>query len=365
MKLGYFTMPMHPPGRDYTQTLKEDREAILLADRLGYREAYIGEHVSDRCETIPSCLSFIASLAHDARNIRLGSGTINLPNRHPAEVAAHVAMIDHMLEGRFIMGIGPGGLRSDMEVMGNLDADRNAMFVESIDQILALWAGEPPYDIKGRFWSISTRRTLMADTGQGVFLKPFQQPHPPIVVTAITPGSVGLTAACARGWEPISANFLQSNLVSTHWPCIAAGFERGGRGADPAKWRVAKSIFVADDDRTAERYVREARDAYHFYYWNLLAKRKSGGNLASFKREPGMPDDAVTVDYLLDTMVIRGGVNRVVDAILQFRNETGSFGTLLYCGHDWADPALARRSMTLMAEEVMPRVNRALGESAA
>src|SRR5436305_6572282 len=83
-----------------------------------------------------------------------------------------VAMIDHMLEGRFIFGIGPGGLRSDMEVMGNLDADRGAMFVESIDQILALWAGEPPYDIEGKFWRISTRRTLMAAAGQGVFLKP-------------------------------------------------------------------------------------------------------------------------------------------------------------------------------------------------
>ncbi|MGZ5175860.1 MAG: LLM class flavin-dependent oxidoreductase, partial [Burkholderiales bacterium] len=94
MKLGYFTMPIHPATRNYTQTLKEDRQAILLADRLGYAEAFIGEHVTDICETIPSCLSFIASLAHDTRRIRLGSGTLNLPNSHPAQVAAHVSMID-------------------------------------------------------------------------------------------------------------------------------------------------------------------------------------------------------------------------------------------------------------------------------
>ncbi len=353
MKLGYFTMPMHPPERDYTRTLKEDREAILLADRLGYVEAYIGEHISDRCETIPSCLSFIASLAHDTRSIRLGSGTVNLPNRHPAEVAAHVAMIDHMLEGRFLFGIGPGGLRSDMEVMGNLDADRTAMFVESIDQILAVWAGEPPYDLEGKFWKISTRRTLIAETGQGVFLKPFQQPHPPIVVTAITPGSKGLAAATARGWWPISANFLQANLLHTHREAV-------GNTSD---WRVARSIFVADDDATAERYVSEAKDAYRFYYWNLLTKRRSGGNVASFKHDPAMRDDAVTVDYLLDTMVIRGGVGRVVEEILKLREQAGPFGTLLYCGHDWADERLSRRSMELMAQEVMPRVNRALRES--
>ena len=85
MKLGYFTMPIHPSSRNYTQTLKEDREAILMADRLGYIEAFIGEHITDVCETIPSPLSFIASVAHDTTQIRLGPGTLNLPNSHPAE----------------------------------------------------------------------------------------------------------------------------------------------------------------------------------------------------------------------------------------------------------------------------------------
>src|ERR1700752_4030370 len=80
MKLGYFTMPLHPPERDYTTTLKEDREAILLADRLGYAEAFVGEHITDRAETITSCLMFIASLVAETRQITLGSGTVNMPN---------------------------------------------------------------------------------------------------------------------------------------------------------------------------------------------------------------------------------------------------------------------------------------------
>jgi alkanesulfonate monooxygenase SsuD/methylene tetrahydromethanopterin reductase-like flavin-dependent oxidoreductase (luciferase family) len=75
-----------------------------------------------------------------------------------------------------------------------------------------------------------------------------------------------------------------------------------------------------------------------------------------------MPDDALTVEYRLDTLVIAGTVEEVVEGVLKLRETTGPFGTLLYCGHDWADPALARRSMELMAAEVMPRVNRALGE---
>ena len=57
-----------------------------------------------------------------------------------------------------------------------------------------------------------------------------------------------------------------------------------------------------------------------------------------------------------------GTVNHVVDQILQLRETAGAFGEIVYAGMDWVDPALARRSMELMATEVMPRVNRALGE---
>jgi alkanesulfonate monooxygenase SsuD/methylene tetrahydromethanopterin reductase-like flavin-dependent oxidoreductase (luciferase family) len=360
MKLGFFTMPMHPPGRDYTQTLKEDREAVLFADRLGFCEAFIGEHATDVCESIPSCLAFIASLAHDTTQIRLGSGTVNLPNSHPVQVAATVAMVDHMLEGRFLFGIGPGGLRSDMEAFGNLDADRNAMFVESIDHILALWTGEAPYSREGRFWNISTGKTLMPEVGQGVMLKPYQKPHPPVVVTAVVPHSKGLVAAAQRGWKPITANFLQPVWAATHWGRHEVGCKLGGYAAQRADWRVCKSIFVADDDATARRYAKSVDGPYGFYYWNLLQKRKGHGNVDIFKHDLDIPNEAVTVDYLLERLVICGGVSSVVDQLLAFREVVGDFGTLLYAGHDWAEPGLARRSMELMAEQVMPAVNAAI-----
>jgi alkanesulfonate monooxygenase SsuD/methylene tetrahydromethanopterin reductase-like flavin-dependent oxidoreductase (luciferase family) len=363
MKLGFFTMPMHPPGRNYTQTLKEDREAVLLADRLGYCEAFIGEHVTDVCESIPSCLAFIASVAHDTKRIKLGSGTVNLPNGHPAQIAADVAMVDHMLEGRFLFGIGPGGLRSDQEAFGNLELDRNAMFLESINQILALWAGDAPYNVKGQFWNISTEKTLIREAGQGVMVKPYQKPHPPIVVSVVVPHSKGVQAAAARGWTPITANFLQPVWAATHWPMYVKGCEQGGYKASTADWRVCKSIFVADDDATARRYARDPNGAYGFYYWNLLTKRRSRGQADIYKHDLQMPDAAMSVEYLLDRLVLCGSVNSVVDQILAFRETIGDFGTLLYAGHDWVDPKLARRSMELMAEKVMPAVNAAIGRT--
>ena len=63
MKLGFFIMPVHPLTRNYAETLREDREAFVLADRLGYSEGYCGEHLTDLAENIPSSLTFVASLA--------------------------------------------------------------------------------------------------------------------------------------------------------------------------------------------------------------------------------------------------------------------------------------------------------------
>jgi alkanesulfonate monooxygenase SsuD/methylene tetrahydromethanopterin reductase-like flavin-dependent oxidoreductase (luciferase family) len=362
MRLGYFTMPLHPPARDYTQVLKEDREAIFLAERLGFTEAFVGEHVTDLAEPVTSCLTFIATLISETSTIKLGSGTVNLPNGHPATIAAHVAMVDHLLEGRFLFGISPGGLLSDAEVFGNLENDRTEMFVEAIDQVLAIWTSEAPYNLRGKYWTISTERTMRPEIGQGTIVKPYQKPHPPIVVTAVAPFSKGVTAAAQRGWTPISANFLQPPWVRSHWPKYQEGCAAGGRTANPADWRVAKSIFVADDEKTAKRYAKEHDGPYAYYFRSLMTKLIGNGRPELFKGDMSMPDGEVTLDYVLDSLVICGTVERVVEQLLAFRDRIGDFGTLLYAGHDWADPALGKRSMELMATEVMPRLNRAISE---
>src|ERR1700761_7504928 len=176
MNLGFFTMPIHALGKDWRVSLKEDREAFLLADELGFTEAYVGEHVTDRAENITSRVAFLAWIAAATKRIKLGTGTINMPNTHPATVASSIAMLDHMLDGRLIFGISPGGLLSDAELFGNLGADRNAMFLEAINQVLQIWESDPPYDIAGKYWNISIQKTLMKEVGQGIIARPLQKP---------------------------------------------------------------------------------------------------------------------------------------------------------------------------------------------
>jgi alkanesulfonate monooxygenase SsuD/methylene tetrahydromethanopterin reductase-like flavin-dependent oxidoreductase (luciferase family) len=362
MNLGFFTMPIHRIDKDWRLSLKEDREAFLLADELGFTEGYVGEHVTDRAENITSCIAFLAWIAAATKQIKLGTGTINMPNTHPATVAASVAMLDHMLDGRLIFGISPGGLLSGAELFGNLDANRNEMFLECINQVLDIWLGEPPYNFQGKYWNVSTQKTLIEDIGQGFIAKPLQRPHPPIVVTAVAPFSKGVTEAAARGWEPISANFLMPAWVKSHWPKYVEGCERGGRPAKPANWRVAKSVFVAKDAATAKAYATDPEGPYVYYYRSLFTKLKKSGRIELFKTRRDQPDDEVTLETICDRLIIHGTPDSVADQLLAFQDEVGKFGTLLYAGKDWQDRELGRQSMILMAEEVMPRVNAGISE---
>ena len=364
MRLGYFTMPVHPIGRDWSQTLREDREAIILADRLGFHDAFVGEHLTDACENITNSMLFHATLIHATKTIKLATGTSNLSQMHPVLVAVNAAMFDHLAQGRFILGVSAGALGSDAEALGILDEDRNKMFAEAIDVILAIWQREPPYDIDfpDNRYKVAIKRAAALHLGVGIMAKPLQQPRPEIVGTVVAPFSPGVVLMGRRDFHPLSANFLLARHLKSHWTNYAQGKAEAGAKADVADWRVARNIFVADDDKTAARYGRDdANSPYRFYFEQMRGKLKRANRLTVFKSHKEQPDDEITHDFVMDHCVIHGSVNKVVDAILKLREETGDFGELVYAGMDWVDPALAKRSMQLLAEQVMPRVNAAIG----
>jgi alkanesulfonate monooxygenase SsuD/methylene tetrahydromethanopterin reductase-like flavin-dependent oxidoreductase (luciferase family) len=363
MRLGYFTMPLHPLERDTTETLHEDRQTIIYADQLGFYDAFVGEHLTDKAENVTNSLMFLATLIPETRQIKLGSGTSNLSHSHPTLIASQAAMFDHLAKGRFIFGISPGALASDAEALGILDQDRNQIFAEAIDVILAIWEGEPPYDIvsPNQRFEVSTRRTQVPEIGRGILMKPYQAPRPEIVGTVVAPYSKGVIAMGQRDFHPMSANFLLPHWLNSHWENYAQGKALVGQVAHNTDWRVARTIFVADDSATAQRYGREAANSpYRYYYRQMLTKMMISKRHVIFKRHADEEDHHVTLDRLLDDLVICGTVNEVVDQILALREQVGDFGEIVYAGMDLVDPALGRRSMELMAHQVMPRINQAL-----
>src|SRR5437773_3708122 len=189
--------------------------------------------------------------------------------------------------------------------------------------------------------------------------RPYQKPRPEIVGTVVAPRSKGVIAMGERDFHPLSANFLLPHWLPSHWENYAEGKRLAGKTPDPADWRIARTIFVSDDDRVAERYAREdPASPYRFYWKQLREKMLRAGRQVIFKLHENEDDGAVTLERLLAELVHCGTVNKVVDQLLALRERSGDFGEIVYAGMDWVDPTLARRSMELMARSEERRVGK-------
>ncbi|MCS0502838.1 LLM class flavin-dependent oxidoreductase [Ancylobacter mangrovi] len=365
MLLSFFMMPLHSVQRDYATSLREDIQAFKLADELGFEEGWIGEHYSASIEQISSPLMFLAHMAPQTKRIKLGTGVMTLPLYHPVMAAAHIALLDHLAPGRLILGIGTGGLGSDFEVYGMENADRTAMMLDSIDMIKRIWAADPPYDIPGKFWDVKLSKMYWPDLGVGILPKTLTKPHPALAVSVSSPNSNSIRVAARNDFMPISANFVASWVVKTHWETYCDELAKLGKVPDGSKWRVARSIHVADTDEAAERYVKKPGGAYDWYYdymYKVYERMGAGALLAPFRdTDPA----TITHELVRDNFVIYGSPETVTRKILELRDEVGPFGTLMMTSHEWEDESVMRRSMELLARRVMPAVNEALGEAPA
>jgi alkanesulfonate monooxygenase SsuD/methylene tetrahydromethanopterin reductase-like flavin-dependent oxidoreductase (luciferase family) len=255
------------------------------------------------------------------------------------------------------MGIGPGGLVSDLEMFDVGQAElRPQMVIESIETVLKLWAQDPPYEIDGRFWKISLTNGIWPEFKVGYVPRPYQKPHPPIALSLLTPNSNSAATAGERGWIPVSGQFFHRRYLKGHWEKYVEGCERAGRRPDPSIWRVSRSVLVTESDAEAEEYLADPDNGLSFYY-HFFHHSFSKGRKALFMLKPDLliPDEDVTEDMIKRALVIAGSPRRVLEQLVALREEAGHFGTLLMGGHDWDRPALWRRSMELLATEVMPK----------
>ena len=136
---------------------------------------------------------------------------------------------------------------------------------------------------------------------------------------------------------------------------------RGGRrhGAIRPTGASPSASASPTTSTTAQRYGKSAGGPVPSFYFKQLLRKlvTAGGRSNLFKLDPDEPDASITPERVTNELVIAGTVESVVEQLLAFRRTTGDFGTLLYACMDWKDERLGRRSMQLLAEEVMPRLN--------
>ena len=362
MKLGVFMMPLHMPGRDLGTVLQEDQDLVVTCDALGYAEAWMGEHYTSTGEPVTSPLLFNASLIARTSTIRFGTGVISLPQQHPLVVAGHAALFDQLSGGRLILGVGSGGLSSDWEAFGNLDgAARARAMVESIKLIQRIWTEDPPLSHDGEFWQMKMEDRVLPELGIGRFIRPLQQPHPPIAVSIRSANSKTAFFAGKFGWIPISGNFVETEVIATQWPTYAEGAASAGQKANPASWRVGRSVLITDSDDQAAEILEDPDGVFGDYYTYLNVHRKMAMETLDIAAIDWAAERAEAVE-MTKRLVIAGTRNTVLDKLVAFVDTVGPFGTLLLTGHDQAEHAtLWERTFRLMAEDIGPALGRHMG----
>jgi probable F420-dependent oxidoreductase len=166
---------------------------------------------------IPDPLVWLSYAAAVTKTIRLATGILILPQRHPVYVAKAVATLDQLSNGRVTLGIGIGWLEEEFEVLGIPFAERAERTEEAAQALRSLWA-DGPSKFEGKHY-----RWPEVESNP----KPVQRPGVPIVVGGHVAGAARRAARIGDGFFPVSAEHLQERIQDMRTEC-----ERIGRNPD-------------------------------------------------------------------------------------------------------------------------------------
>jgi limonene 1,2-monooxygenase len=352
LRFGTFLAPFHAPGQNPTLALQRDLELVEHLDRLGYDEAWIGEHHSAGSEIIASPEIFIAAAAERTRHIRLGTGVTSIAYHNPLWVADRMVLLDHLTRGRTMLGCGPGSLPTDSSMIGLNPTDTRELLEVNLDIIMRLLRGEVV---------TQTTRTHELIEAQ-LQLRPYTDPLFDVAVAAVaSPTGPRMAGQHGVGLLSIGATLTQDGFdaLAHHWNVVeerAAHY--GAPTPDRSKWRLVGLMHIAETKEQAYQDVEYGMEHWFRYFQKVAAFPQmavEGGDLREM------------IDFVNEAGI--GAIGTVEDAKAQVQklwDQSGGFGAMLLLGHEWANPEATKKSWELIAQHVMPEFqNQAAGTLAA
>lgn len=339
LRNGIFLAPFHPVNEDPTLCLQRDMELIEHLDRLGYEEAWVGEHHSAGFEIIPSPELFIAAVAERTKRIKLGTGVVSLPYHNPLMTANRIIQLDHQTRGRVMFGVGPGLLPSDAFSMGIDPSTQRDRMVEAIEVILRLWKGE-------RVTHKADWFTLVDATCQ---LLPYSWPHPEVcVASSVTPSGGKLAGKHGFGMLCVAATQAGGyDALAINWDIANKTAAESGKTMNPEQLRLVGPVHIAETREQAFANCKYGFDQWQSYFSGISAvagrEASDGRTLESLVEEGaavvGTPDDAVA-------------------QIERLQKKQGEFGCFLQLAHNWANFENTKKSYELWQRHVTPVINK-------
>jgi limonene 1,2-monooxygenase len=336
MRFGAFIAPFHPTCENPTLAIERDFELVQWLDRLGYDEAWIGEHHSAGFEIIASPEVFIATAAERTRSIRLGTGVSSLPYHHPLMLADRINQLDHVTRGRVMFGVGPGALPSDAVMMGIAIAKQRDMMDEALDVLVPLLRGEKV-----------TRTTDWFTLNQArLQMTPYTRPSVEIAVASqVSP--TGARAAGRHGLGLLSLGATTAggfNALSSNWAIAEQMARDNGMAMDRSRWRLVGPMHISETREKAREDLRFGFEDFMFYFTKVVALPIAPADV---------PDP---IDSLVQSgFAVVGTPDDAVAQISRLWDQTGGFGCFMQLAHNWANWDDTRHSWELFARYVMPR----------
>lgn len=341
MRFGIFMAPFHPAGVNPTVLLDGDLALIEHLDRLGFDEAWIGEHHSAGSEIIASPEIFIAAAAERTRRIRLGTGVISASYHHPLWVAERAVQLDHMTRGRFMLGLGPGALPSDAAMIGLDMSQTRELLEDAVDIITRLMRSDEPVNFENSRWTLRNAR---------LHLRPYTHPHPEIAIAAVaSPSGPRLAGRYGHGLLSVGATTAAGfDALALHWNVMEERAAHYGVTVDRNAWRLVGLVHLAETREQAYQDVEHGILQWFDYFQNTAAFPQMA--------VAGGPSPRQCIDFVNQSGL--GAIGTPDDAIAQLRRleeqSSGGFGCFLHLAHDWAAPAARFRSYELFARHVAP-----------
>lgn len=331
MQFGIFMAPFHKVGENPTLALRRDIELIEWADSLGYDEAWVGEHHSAGWELVGDPALMIAAAGERTKRIRLGSGVVSLPYHNPLIVADRYVQLDHLTQGRVMLGVGPGALVSDATMMGIDPVTQRPRMDEALGIIIRLLNGE----------SVDHESDWLSLHGAQLQMRPYSRPCFPIAV-ASTRSPAGMTTAGRHGVGVLSlgAGLIGGKMdLKSHWEMAEQEAAAHGKTMDRREWRLVIRVHLAESREEAIQDVAAGREYERDRY---------------FRKVSGIKNDFTIEDEIADDALVIGTPDDAIAALERIQEEAGGFGTFLIMVHEWANREKTMKSFELFARYVMP-----------
>jgi limonene 1,2-monooxygenase len=339
LRAGVFLAPFHPLDEDPTLAIERDLALMQHLDRIGFDEAWIGEHHSAGYEIIASPELFIAAAAQRTQRIRLGTGVISLPYHHPLMVADRMVQLDHMTRGRAMFGFGPGLLPTDAEMLGIDAASQRERMGEALGVIVRLLAGE----------TVSHESSWFTLRNAHLQLKPYTRPRPELAVAStITPSGAKLAAQHDLSLLCVAATQVQGyDALDTNWRIACDVAQQHGRTMDRSRLRIVAPMHIAATREQARKDVEYGLQKWVDYFARVNPAA-AGGDLSA--KNP--------IDTIVESgRAVIGTPEDALVMIERLQKKTGGFGTVLLLAHNWADWSATQKSYELFARHVLPVAN--------